>query len=114
MQIDSTSNPTLPHSSSLAAAASCCFDFSAGYAVFMRGCTSHPYSGYHYASTLNQFLELILFQPCYQTPLDTPEFGLWVIYLVAYPSKDHSSFLNVINSLQVGPVQDDAGHCLHG
>lgn len=50
MQIDSTSNPTLPHSSSLAATASYFFDFSAGYAVFMRGCTLHPYFGYHYAS----------------------------------------------------------------
>jgi len=50
MQIDSTSNPTLLHSSSLAATASLFFDFSAGYAAFMRGCTLHPFFGYHYAS----------------------------------------------------------------
>lgn len=51
MQIDSTSNPTLPHSSLLAATLSYFFDFSAEYAVFMRGCTLHPYFGNHYAST---------------------------------------------------------------
>lgn len=40
VQIDSTTNPTLPHSSLLAATLSCFFDFSAEYAVFMWGYTS--------------------------------------------------------------------------
>lgn len=40
MQIDSTTNPTLPRSSLLAATLSYFFDFSAEYAVFMCGRTS--------------------------------------------------------------------------
>lgn len=50
MQIDSTSNPTLPRSSSLAATASYFFDFSAGYTIFMRGCTLQLSFGYRYSS----------------------------------------------------------------
>lgn len=50
MQIDSTSNPTLPHSSSLAATASYFFDFSTEYVIFMRGCTLQLYFGSRYSS----------------------------------------------------------------
>lgn len=60
MQINSTSNPTLPHTSSLATTVSYFFDFSVGYAVFVRGCTLHPYSGYHYFIYISLLMVIII------------------------------------------------------
>lgn len=112
MQIDSTSSPTLPHASSLGAAASFSFDFSAGHAVFMRGWTLHPCFDCHYASSYwncffgTAFISVLLSDPARTNLIRGGGEGAFKVLLSWWlsPVKTSPVSWSFINILQVVPA----------